>query len=49
MVGKANFTISDNAYLNHAKYHFALDSGIMVAAFMDKILIGPCTYDGNGE
>ena len=49
MVGKANFKISDNAYLNHAKYHFALDSGIMVAAFMDKILIGPCTYDGNGE
>ena len=27
MVGKANFEISDNAYLNHAKYHFALDSG----------------------
>ena len=49
MANRTNFTISDNVYLNHAKYYFALDSGIMVAAYLDKILIGLCSYDAHGQ
>ena len=49
MGGKANFFISDNTYLHHANYNFALESGAMVSAFQGKILIGLTDYDDKGQ
>ena len=49
MGGKANFFISDNAYLHHSNYNFALESGTFVSAFLGKILIGVCDYDNKGQ
>ena len=49
MGGKTNFYISDNTYLHHANYNFALESGAMVSAFLGKILIGLPDYDDKGQ
>ena len=47
--GRANFYVDDNTSLNHANCYFPLDQGAIVAAFPEKILIGPTDLNENGE
>ena len=49
MPGKSNFYIPDNIFLNNAHYSFPLESGVMVSAFLEKILIGMCEFNANGQ
>ena len=49
MPGKSNFYIPDNIFLNNAHSSFPLESGVMVSAFLEKILIGMCEFNANGQ
>ena len=46
--GKSNFYVENSTCLNKANYYFGLD-GVMVAAYSEKILIGPTETNENGE
>ena len=49
MGAKSNFYVDDQCLLNHANYSFSLDCGAIVAAYPEKILIGFCENNKQGQ